>query len=263
MKKKLTLVFFTSALLTVNIATHVQAQTVTQGGTIGFDASIIPPQVVDPEKPEKPADPGTSPSTEGFLRIDFVPKLDFGRNRLSKNDHSYQARAQLFHDETGARGNFVQVTDSRATGAGWTLQVRQETSFKIGSNESTQLKGSYISLDKSWTNSTMDKKYAPSLVNDVIRIDKIQTTYDLAKADKGKGQGIWSVEFGASSENEHDLDSTLTPMVDKIGQPILDPNFKNKQVYENNAVTFFVPGASNREAGKYQTVLTWILSELP
>lgn len=263
MKKILTFTFCFSILLLLNPETKVQAQSVTNEGTIGFDATVIPPQVVDPEKPVKPVDPGPSPATEGFLRIDFVPRLDFGRNRLSKDDQFYQARAQLFHDDTGARGNFVQVTDSRATGAGWALQVRQESNFMIPNNEASELKGSYISLDKSWTNSVMDKQYAPSLVNDVIKIDKIQTTYDLAKADKGKGQGVWSVEFGASAENENDLDSTLTPLVDETGQPVLDPNFKNKQVHENNAVTFFVPGSSDREPGKYQTVLTWILSELP
>ncbi|MEI5995348.1 WxL domain-containing protein [Candidatus Enterococcus mansonii] len=263
MKKKVAIVFFASLFLLSTPHADAQAKSDGQNGTIGFDASLIPPQVVDPEKPGKPSDPGPSPSTEGFLRIDFVPRLDFGRNQLMKKDQSYKARAQLFHDDTGARGNFVQVTDSRATGAGWTLQVRQETDFMIPDKEDSKLIGSYISLDKSWTNSTLDEKYAPTLVNDVIKIDKIKTTYELAKADKGKGQGIWSVEFGASEENEKSLDNTLTPLVDENNQPILDPNFGNKQAYENSAVTFFVPGASNREPGKYQTVLTWILSELP
>ncbi|WP_339099595.1 hypothetical protein IGL98_001459 [Enterococcus sp. DIV0840] len=124
MKKTLIFTFCFSMLLLTTPVTKVKANSITQEGTISFDASLIPPQVVDPEKPVKPIDPGPSPSTEGFLRIDFVPRLDFGRHQLSKNDHFYQARAQLFHDDTGPRGNFVQITDSRSTGAGWTLQVR-------------------------------------------------------------------------------------------------------------------------------------------
>ncbi|OJG75814.1 hypothetical protein RV12_GL000153 [Enterococcus quebecensis] len=259
----MTIAFCLSYLFLITSNVDVLAKSIEQEGTIGFDAALIPPQVVDPEKPVKPVNPGPSPLTEGFLRIDFVPKLDFGRNRLSVKDQYYHANAQLFEDETGPRGNFVQITDSRANSAGWTLQVRQETDFMIAKDEKSQLKGSYISLDKTWTNSTMDKKYAPSLINDVIKIDKIKTTYDLAKADKGKGQGIWSVEFGASDENESGQDSTLTPLVDETGQPVLDPNFNNKQIHKNDAVTFFVPGSSDRVAGKYQTVLTWILSELP
>lgn len=230
-------------------------------GNVQFDASLQPSEIVDPEKPIHTVDPGPTPSTEGYLRIDFVPKLNFGRNKVSEKEQSYPAHAQLFHGETKARGNFVQVTDSRATGDGWKLQVRQESMFT--SNAGNSIKGAYISLDKIWANSLLDKEYAPSLQTDVIKLDKIGMTYDLATAEKNKGYGTWSIEFGASEENDVGLSSTLKPVIDKSGVAVVDPDFENKQVYENNAVNFFMPRSTDVKPGNYQTVITWLLAELP
>ncbi|MEI5994291.1 WxL domain-containing protein [Candidatus Enterococcus mansonii] len=242
-------------------AVFAEAKSLPATGSIEFEKSLQPPQVVDPEKPADPADPGPSPSTDGYLRIDFVPKFNFGRNKLSEKDQTYSANAQLFHGDTGPRGNYVQVTDSRATGDGWTLQVRQET--MLTSNTGDMLKGAYISLDKMWANSTLDSQYAPSLQTDVIKLDKINTTYDLATAGKNQGFGTWTIEFGASEDNEAGLVSTLKPLTDENGKPVLDPDFENKQVYKNEAVNFFIPGSKDTKPGQYQTVITWLLAELP
>ncbi|MBP1046186.1 WxL domain-containing protein [Enterococcus sp. BWM-S5] len=231
-------------------------------GNITFERSLEPPVVVDPEDPEEPADPGDTPSTDGYLRLDFVPKLDFGRNKVSDKDQAYEVNAQLFHSDTNARGNYVQVTDSRATGAGWTLQVRQETEFTSVNNSEDVLKGAFLSFDKAWANSTMDQKYAPSFQQDVIELDKIGMTYNIATAEQGKGYGTWMIEFGASEENTAGLASTLTPLVDESGNAVMDATF-NKQVHKNSAITFFVPGSVEKKPVHYQTVLTWIIAELP
>lgn len=240
-----------------------QNDSVEQKGKIQFDASLIPPQVVDPEFPDKDVDTGGNFTPQGeYLRLDFAPKFSFGRNKLSDEDQFYPVNAQLFLGDQNVRANFVQVSDSRATGAGWKLQVRQETTFG-GSQEKAGLVGAYLSLKKIWANSTMDRKYAPALTNEVVRIDKIGTTYNLAHAEKGTGYGTWSIEFGASEENQNDMESTLKPAFDEQGNPLLDPNFEDKQIYKNDAVTLFVPGSINKEQAKYQTVITWVLSELP
>ncbi|MCA5011429.1 MULTISPECIES: WxL domain-containing protein [unclassified Enterococcus] len=253
------LVSFSSLILGQQV--KAESESLSGNGSIQFEASLEPPQVIDPEDPKKPVDPGPSPSTDGYLRIDFVPKLNFGRNKLSQKDQVYPVNAQLFHGDTNARGNYIQVTDSRATGDGWTIQVRQETAFTSNTNDT--LKGAYISLDKAWANSTMDKQYAPSLQTDVIKLDKVGTTYNLATAGKNQGYGTWAIEFGASDENEAGLQSTLTPLKDEAGKPVLDVTYENKQIYKNNAINFFMPGSNTTKPGQYQTVMTWILSELP
>jgi len=141
-----------------------------------------------------------------------------------------------------------------------TLQVRQDELFT--SEKGDPLKGAYISLDKSWANSTQDAT-VPSLQNDVIKLDKTKTTYDLATAEKNQGEGTWIIEFGASEDNEADKLPTLTPLTDETGAPIVDPVFENKQIYKNNAINLFMPGSKEVTPGKYQTVITWILAELP
>lgn len=265
MKQQTSLLFFLIILLGVaEIATPTVtavANSISNQGQIQFEAILPPPEIVDPEKPIKPVDPGPTPSTKGYLRIDFVPKLNFGRNKLSKQDQTYSAYAQLFHGDTTARGNFVQVTDSRLNGEGWKLQVRQESLFT--SNTGDALKGAYISLNKAWANSIFDSQYAPSIQTDVIKLDKIGITYELATAEKNQGYGTWSIEFGASAENQAGLAPTLHPVVDESGKALVDPAFENKQLYKNDAVTFFMPSSKKLKPGYYQTVITWLLAELP
>ncbi|MGC6769776.1 WxL domain-containing protein [Enterococcus sp. LJL128] len=243
--------------------TAVSAESNWQGdGTISFDGEYGK-DVLDPENPGNIVDPGPSPSTDGLLRIEFVPQLNFWNNKISSEDQTYAANAQLFHSDTGPRGNFVQVSDYRGTGAGWTLQLRQETQFKNETTTNKELTGAVISMDKSWVNSTFDLANGPAVSKDVIRIDNIGQTYTLAEAKKGTGEGTWSLEFGASIENQSGQADTLSPRLDKDGNPISDADFGGQPIYENSAVTLFVPGKTKKDPVQYQTVLTWILSELP
>lgn len=263
MIKKIILLFPISLLGIHLSAGHVYAQSDLSGeGSVDFKAHKSEVKLIDPENPDQEVDPGPSPSTDGLLRLDFVFQLNFGKNKLSNIDKIYTANAQLFYSETEARGNYIQVTDDRATGTGWTLQVRQEQPFVSVDDPSDELKGAFISFDNAWANSTMEKEYTPTLQTDVIQLDKVGTTYDLATAGPDKGYGTWAIQFGASSENKAGQTETLEPLVDENGNAEIDPNYK-KQIYKNSAVTFFVPGSAEKKSGKYQTVLTWIIGELP
>lgn len=217
----------------------------------------------DPENPGTVVDPGGTPSTSGALRIDFVPKFNFSMNKISNKDTSYPINAQLFHDGTAARGNYIQVTDVRGNSQGWTLQLRQETQFQNPDTPNRQLDGAYLSLDHSWVNSTQPDNLAPSVSKEVIHLDNIGATYNLAEATKGTGDGTWLISFGASSTNPKGIQSTLKPRVDEKNNPVLDSSFENQQVQENSGITLSIPGATKKDPVTYQTVLTWILAELP
>lgn len=216
----------------------------------------------DPENPTTIVDPGPTPSTTGDLRIDFVPQLNFSKYLLSDKDQTYPVNAQLFKDQTGPRGNFVQVSDFRPGAQGWTLQVRQETQFKNDKAQNSQLNGAVISFDKSWVNATRDLSEAPTVSKEIIRLSNVGETYNLAEAKPGKGRGIWSISFGASKENKNGQPGTLSPRLLKE-QPVLDPAFDNKQVYENSAIQLSIPGATKKDLVEYSTVLTWTIAELP
>ncbi|MBL1227635.1 WxL domain-containing protein, partial [Enterococcus sp. BWR-S5] len=201
--------------------------------------------------------------TDGPLRIDFVPTLNFGRNKITKSERLFSANAQLFHGDTPARGNFVQVSDYRGTGAGWTLQVRQEEQFTNNQTLNHQLKGAVLSFDSSWANSVRPQASGPTVKKEVIRIENIGATYTLAEAGKDKGEGTWAINFGASSENTNGMANTLSPSLDAEGNQVLDPTFDNKPVSKNSAVTLSVPTEIMIDPVPYTTVLTWTLSELP
>lgn len=256
------------AFFAVGDAMHVQAETNTakNGATIEFsntDTEID--DIRDPENPDVSVDPGDSPSTSGPLRIDFVPQLNFHVNAISDKDVSLPVNAQLFLDgQTSARGNFVQVSDYRKSAKGWTLQLRQESQFSNFDTKNNVLNGAVLSFDKSWTNSVnKDTVGSPLVSTEIIRLEHVGETYNLATAKPGDGSGTWSISFGASAENPADLVSTLTSKNDKDGKPVLDAAFNNQQVHENSAIRLSIPGKTEKDPVNYTTVLTWILAELP
>ncbi|MEI5994259.1 WxL domain-containing protein [Candidatus Enterococcus mansonii] len=219
--------------------------------------------IKDPEYPQIIVDPGPSPSTAGDLRIDFVPQLDFSTNKISTKGMSLPVNAQLFLDETPARGNFIQVTDERPKALGWSLQMRQEMQFQNMNTANNEIKGAFLSFDKSWANATTDLSQGPVVSKEVIEVNSIGETYTLANAKSGNGSGTWSISFGASENNPFHLENTLIPRVNQKGEAILNSDFANKQIYQNNAITLNIPAATKIDAVDYTTVITWILSELP
>ena len=62
-------------------------ESATGNGHITFTGDYDNVGVQDPEHPGGSTDPGTSPSTKGNLRIDFVPQFNFtGGNKISDQD---------------------------------------------------------------------------------------------------------------------------------------------------------------------------------
>ncbi|WP_086348861.1 WxL domain-containing protein [Candidatus Enterococcus clewellii] len=238
--------------------------TATGNGHVSFFGDYTEVGIIDPEHPETDADPGESPSTTGDLRIDFVPQLNFtGENKISDKDSVYPANAQLFHDETEARGNFIQISDYRGAALGWALQLRQETQFQNTQTANSQLDGAVLSFDKSWTSSRQTGMAAPIVSKEVIQLSSIGETYTLAEANPGAGIGTWAISFGASSDNPAGLEGTLSPRAKRDGSDLLDEAYGNKQVHANSAVTLSVPGGTKKDSVAYTTVLTWLLAELP
>ncbi|WP_025873645.1 WxL domain-containing protein [Enterococcus crotali] len=250
----------TFALNSINAS--AESESLSGPGKIKFSGEY-PQDIVDPEKPGEIVDPGETPQLKGDLRIDFVPKLDFYQNKISDKDEIYYGNAQNFFGATKPRGNFVQVTDLRQKPTGWTLQLRQEMQFTNKDTEHSEIKGAMLSLDKSWVNSTKDLSNAPQLSKEIINIDNVGASYNLAQANTGQGGGTWTISFGASVENQSNQKNTLEPRLDKNGQAVLDPVFDNKPIYLNKAVSLSIPGTTIVDPVPYTTVLTWVLAELP
>ncbi|MBP1046526.1 WxL domain-containing protein [Enterococcus sp. BWM-S5] len=260
------MVFLCTGSAACFLAEQVEAtdDDVAGSGHITFTGDYSDVGVRDPENPSTEVDAGNSPSTQGKLRIDFVPQFQFTSvNKISDKDMTYSVNAQLFNDETEARGNFIQISDYRGAMLGWTLQLRQEMQFQNAQTANSQLDGAVLSLDYSWTNSTQDAALSPTISKEVIHLDNIGATYNLAEASPGTGAGTWSISFGGSADNPAGIAETLTPKVDQNGHAMLDAAYGNKQMHENSAITLSVPGGTKKDPVSYSTVLTWILAELP
>lgn len=237
------------------------AEALSGPGVIEFQGEEPGTEIIDPENPETETDPGPSPSTDGRLRIAFVPQLNFSSDHvITDKEMVYPVEAQLFHSETAARGNFVQIADNRGAALGWSLQVRQEQQFT--NQAGATLNGAVLSFGHSWTSGNKAGQTAPTVSKDVIYLNQVGETYNLAEAKQGEANGTWSISFGASAENKNDQGNTLVPKLDGSGKEIIDPTF-NKPVMTNSAIQLAVPGATEKQAGEYTTVLTWTLAELP
>lgn len=252
-------------VISLNKVAFAEENSVTGQGTIKY-AGELSKDPVDPENPWKPVDPGPGPSTDGLLRFDFAPTLNFGSNKITQTNRNFYVNAQLFHDGPAARGNFLQITDSRPENSGWTLQVRQEYQFKndiIQEDNEKELKGAVLSFDKAWANSAYTQEKSPQIMKDIIQLNAQGTTFPVASAEQGQGKGTWLISFGASADNSQGQPTTLFPRVDENNQPITDGNFENQQVFGNKAIFLSVPDGAKIHPVQYQTELTWILAELP
>lgn len=215
--------------------------------------------IIDPEHPEVVVNPGDGPSTTGSLRIDYISSLNFGSENLNKSDRKFDSLAQLFMDDTSARGYFVQISDFRPDD-GWELQLTQKAQFNssiIQDSENRYLKGAVLSFDKGWAN-TNGTSNAPLVTRDAVSLDSLDMAYTIATAGANEGKGSWTIAFGSSEKNPQGKETTLTPFKDKQGNAVTNPNY-DKPEFKNSAISLTVPKETKIYPVEYSTTLQWTL----
>ena len=215
--------------------------------------------IIDPEHPELIVDPGEGPSTTGSLRIDYISSLNFGSEDLNKSSRKFDSLAQLFLDDTSARGYLVQVSDFRSED-GWELQLTQKNQFSssiVQDSENRYLKGAVLSFDKGWAN-TNGTSNAPLVTRDAVSLDSLDMAYTIATADANEGKGSWTIAFGSSDSNPQAKETTLTPLKDKQGNAVTNQQY-NKPEYKNSAISLTVPKETKIYPVEYSTTLQWTL----
>lgn len=185
----------------------------------------------DPVDPVDPTDPnGPKPGTPGPLSIDYASSLDFGKQKITSTKQVYKAKAQKF----GGRGdgpNYVQVSDTRGTEAGWSLQVKQDGQFK--STTGKVLTGAEITFKNAQVN-TASASPKPSISKNTFSLkpEGNGVAENIMTAKAGEGSGTYVLAFGD----------------DNTGA---------------NSIELEVPGATTKYAEKYSTTLTWTLTDVP
>ncbi|MGE8037587.1 WxL domain-containing protein [Lysinibacillus sp. NPDC093692] len=205
----------------------------------GGEGSVTPP--VDPTDPGNEINPepenpdGSTPEggTNGPLSIDYASSLSFGDPEISSFTKRYDVNPQKFGNRTPAEGpNYVQVTDSRGTQAGWILQVKQSGQFETAEKE--ELQGAKIIFSNVGVNSAAQSTHATSPDSFDLKFDTDgnPVAETVMTAVKGAGAGTFVLAFG-------------------------DNNTAAK------SIQLEVPGSSTKYAKQYSTTLTWTLTEAP
>lgn len=233
--KKITSFTLTTMIAFFGFATVVGAAEVSNGESdaeIEFTPGTGAPEVVDPTNPEEPYEPDPTDPTDpqnpptgetGPLTLDYVSSIDFGENEIVSNTEIY---------ESSTLRPFIQVTDRRGTGEGWTVTA-SASAFEATVDEETKetLPGSVITFANGEVISTSTSE-APNPVEQVV----LETGGDAAEvvtASVDSGLGSWVNRWFPSEE---------TPT--------------------NDNVTLEVP-AGAATAGQHTATIAWTLTDAP
>lgn len=201
---------------------------------------------LDPDDPSKPL-PGDVANKEsgntitgqsGDITINVLPKLDFGQNEIDFMQKDFYALLPV--------RPYLQVTDLRGTGDGWSLTVKASrfTTTKDGNPGVNTLKDSVIHLKngkmKSSNADLMNAEKMPEINNDISIKCSGEATDEVevinAKKSKNQGMGAWVARWYPIDKNDkHDT---------------------TKTVNENAYLTIPVRSI---ESGKHTVTLTWTL----
>ncbi|WP_313468266.1 WxL domain-containing protein [Carnobacterium sp.] len=189
------------------------------------------PAVLDPTTPETsytpgPGDPdGVTTGEAGPLTLDFVSNIEF-------DDHEISAVSEVYNSIT--LRPFIQVTDRRGTGGGWTVTATA-SSFTTGTTPTPSLQGSTITLSNASLISN-NTTTAPSTLNDSIVLETDGATSAIVvEAAQDEGLGSWITRWFDPAETA---------------------------ATENSNVTLTVPGGVATQ-GTHTATITWLLEAAP
>lgn len=267
------LISMTVLALGVSTAQAADPITATTTGDVTFNAPeptepVDPtqPEVVDPTDPTKPGgpvDPGTDPEegsggngTAAF-NINWVSNFKFNDITIGSTEMKSYAKPTTLHFLTEPGGtldhsvenlaNFLQVTDNRGTNSGWNVSVSGTPFYELaegGVPTATELKGAQIFLESAQIVGVDDNKdLAPtfgSIGTDLLATNEKneQITSTVFSAAANKGQGTWSVTWGAGANGT--------------------------EYVKGQGVKLVVPVTAMPKADTtYQSTLTWTLADAP
>ncbi|MFS7404398.1 WxL domain-containing protein [Carnobacterium maltaromaticum] len=194
---------------------------------------MLPVEPIDPTNPVGEPNPGTS----GPLTLDYASSWDFGQVKISSKDEKYYPNMISLKDGRSVLP-YVQVSDFRGTNSGWSLFVRQESQFQNPALTHSELTGAKIFVSSTgWITSSVPNMWnRPYSTNGSLVPGG--GNMEVFMAPEGTGGMTWLRTMGVSTE-------------------VINGAEKAK------ALELSIPGKTPKDAGKYSTVLTWTLMDVP
>ncbi|MGM0889233.1 MAG: WxL domain-containing protein [Bacillota bacterium] len=230
---------FALSLIFGGLGFSASANTAATDGSVGFQPSNEKPPIVNPTDPEDEIDPEDFEGTEGPLSLDYAPSLNFGTdNPISVREITLYA--DLTTVTSNANGsvevpNFVQVTDNRGSGEGWSLLVKQEGQFKTGDED--ELIGAEITFENGELYNASGSISASPIGTEEFTLefseDGSGQSQVVMEAAEDTGEGSWGTKYAGDDDGKE-------------------------------SVSLTVPGTSTKVANKtYSTTLVWTLQDAP
>lgn len=213
-------------------------------GQVSSDATItVTEGAAVPTTPEDPDTPDGGTGQNGPLSIDNVIVFNFEDMKLSGTTQNIS----LKNDGTMSKAKRnIQVTDTRGTGAGWNLQIKQSelTDTTTTPGKTNTLKGAYITLNNGRVVAGTDNAAAQA---DSTLFPKLDT-YAPNASNKGDFQKVMTAAAGAGMGTFKTYYNTNTDGSEKTAE-------------DANDIQLVVPSGSMK--GTYAGTVTWALSDTP
>jgi len=189
------------------------------------DVTITP----DPDK-EKPTD------NTGELRLDVVPIFDFGTQQITTNTKNYFAELPVESVSSEEIPYYVQVTDVRGTGAGWSLTAKMTSQFSDGTHALT---GAKINLSNVASEAQSGTTAPSGTYDGTLEYDAVDdTSVKIASAAVNEGMGVSAVRFGDTARYGNTLSA-------------------------DESVELTIPGEVQVYANTYKATIQWTLGATP
>ncbi|WP_271004824.1 WxL domain-containing protein [Listeria seeligeri] len=182
-----------------------------------------PTQPLDPIDPSNPTDPGTG--NTGSLTLDYVSSVSFGEQEVSSSEQTYSATS---------RKPFIQVSDRRGTGKGWSVTATA-SSFQ-DEDDASSLAGATLSFKNGESASASTTTSSPTASQNVNLPTDGTSIVKVVSAKETEGKGTWINRwFGATPDDTDSL---------------------------NDNVKLTIPGGS-ATLGSHEATISWTLSDAP
>lgn len=194
MKKALSLIAALAIIAVGSISVHAANEE--SHVTISFEENTGPTKPVNPVDPSLPNPPdggNNETGSNGPLSLDVVPNFAFGAQKITGNVETY---------ESVNLKPYIQVTDTRGTGAGWKVTASLSSFTEVGNSSEVLLTSATLRLKNAQVKTKNVGNTNPPVATSVVNLTAGGMSEDILIAVIGKGKGTWLNTWLATSQTD-------------------------------------------------------------